>query len=157
MFVPNTYNAYCTRSRHLFCKLSPSLNNQWQVSGDQSNKTTFWIWFFRNLYLSVYGILGFLQSITIMLGTVVLSVGTLNAATTLHGTMLKRFDLSKYIFSNEQCLRKEGLVPQLSLLLDQVADQCCKLTPGLHYFSYACKTPECHNFFYNRSYTTISL
>ena len=44
----------------------------------------------RNLYLSVYGVLGLLQSVAIMLGTVVLSVGTLNAATSLHGTMLSR-------------------------------------------------------------------
>ena len=52
-----------------------------------TDTTAFWS---RNLYLSIYGVLGLLQSVAIMLGTVVLSVGTLNAATTLHGTMLKR-------------------------------------------------------------------
>ena len=39
------------------------------------------VFYFRNLYLTVYGLLGLFQSVFIMLGTTVLSVGTLNAAT----------------------------------------------------------------------------
>ncbi len=44
----------------------------------------------RNKYLSVYGVLGLLQATFIMVGTVLISVGTLNAATKLHATMLSR-------------------------------------------------------------------
>lgn len=44
----------------------------------------------RNKYLSVYGVLGLLQALFVMTGTVTISVGTLNAATKLHGTMLSR-------------------------------------------------------------------
>ena len=44
----------------------------------------------RNKYLTVYGLLGLGQSITIMIATVLLSVFTLNAATLLHNTMLTR-------------------------------------------------------------------
>lgn len=42
------------------------------------------------MYLSVYGVLGLLQAIFIMLSAIILSVGTLNAASKLHGTMLER-------------------------------------------------------------------
>ena len=44
----------------------------------------------RNKYLSVYGVLGFLQSGFIMVGTIMISIGTLNAASKLHKTMLYR-------------------------------------------------------------------
>jgi ABC-type multidrug transport system fused ATPase/permease subunit len=52
----------------------------------------------RNLYLTVYGLLGLFQSVFIMLGVTVLSVGTLNAATKLHGTMLERILRSPMAF-----------------------------------------------------------
>ena len=44
----------------------------------------------RNKYLSVYGVLGLLQALFIMVGTVAISIGTLNAASKLHATMLRR-------------------------------------------------------------------
>ncbi len=44
----------------------------------------------RNKYLSVYGVLGLLQSVFIMIATVLLSIGTLNAASKLHENMLSR-------------------------------------------------------------------
>ena len=44
----------------------------------------------RNKYLSVYGVLGLLQSGFIMVGTIMISIGTLNAASKLHKTMLYR-------------------------------------------------------------------
>ena len=44
----------------------------------------------RNKYLAVYGVLGLLQGLAIMVATVLLSVFTLSAATKLHSTMLMR-------------------------------------------------------------------
>ena len=44
----------------------------------------------RNMYLGVYGALGILQSLSIMVATTVLSIFTLNAAIKLHHTMLMR-------------------------------------------------------------------
>ncbi|TRY61972.1 hypothetical protein TCAL_10708 [Tigriopus californicus] len=44
----------------------------------------------RNLYLSVYGVLGLFQSLAIMTGTCFVMIGTLNAAAKLHSTMLHR-------------------------------------------------------------------
>ena len=44
----------------------------------------------RNKYLGIYGILGMLQSLFILLASAYVMVGTLNAATKMHGTMLAR-------------------------------------------------------------------
>ena len=44
----------------------------------------------RNKYLSVYGVLGFLQGIFVMLGALSLALSTLNAASKLHQSMLMR-------------------------------------------------------------------
>ena len=44
----------------------------------------------RDKYLAVYGVLGLLQSLSIMVATVLLSVFTLRAATLLHSSMLMR-------------------------------------------------------------------
>lgn len=42
----------------------------------------------RNMYLAVYGVLGFLQSTFILLASTFVMVGTLNAASKLHASML---------------------------------------------------------------------
>jgi hypothetical protein len=42
------------------------------------------------MYLIVYGVLGFLQSSSVMVATAIAMVATLMAATKLHGTMLTR-------------------------------------------------------------------
>lgn len=52
----------------------------------------------RNKYLTVYGVLGFLQSLSIMLATVCMAYFTLNAATKLHRTMLARIVRSPMSF-----------------------------------------------------------
>ena len=52
----------------------------------------------RNMYLGVYGTLGVLQSLSVMMGTVFLSIFTLNAATKLHNTMLMRIMRSPMSF-----------------------------------------------------------
>nr|QST14985.1 ABCC1-1 protein [Diaphanosoma celebensis] len=44
----------------------------------------------RDLYLGVYGALGFGQSIFVLVGTVVLALGTLRSSKVLHADMLKR-------------------------------------------------------------------
>jgi ABC-type multidrug transport system fused ATPase/permease subunit len=44
----------------------------------------------RDKYLIVYGVLGLLQSATVMVATAIAMVATLKAATKLHGTMLSR-------------------------------------------------------------------
>ena len=52
----------------------------------------------RNMYLGVYGALGFLQSISIMVATTVISIFTLNAAIKLHRSMLMRIIKSPMSF-----------------------------------------------------------
>ena len=54
--------------------------------------------FTRNKYLAVYGVLGFFQSLFIMAATVLVSVFTLKAASTLHSTMLMRIMRSPMSF-----------------------------------------------------------
>eukprot|EP00095_Tigriopus_kingsejongensis_P007287 maker-scaffold313_size211302-snap-gene-0.9 protein:Tk07287 transcript:maker-scaffold313_size211302-snap-gene-0.9-mRNA-1 annotation:"multidrug resistance-associated protein 1 isoform x4" len=44
----------------------------------------------RNMYLGVYGVLGLFQAVFIMAGTVFISIACLNAAITMHATMLQR-------------------------------------------------------------------
>lgn len=52
----------------------------------------------RNKYLIVYGVLGFFQSGFIMVATACVMIGTLNAATKLHSTMLFRIMRSPMSF-----------------------------------------------------------
>jgi ATP-binding cassette, subfamily C (CFTR/MRP), member 1 len=44
----------------------------------------------RNMYLGVYGVLGVMQSISVMVATTIISIFTLNAAIKLHHSMLMR-------------------------------------------------------------------
>ena len=52
----------------------------------------------RNMYLGVYGTLGVLQSATVMIATLFFGIFTLNAAVTLHNTMLMRILRSPMYF-----------------------------------------------------------
>ncbi|XP_027847516.1 multidrug resistance-associated protein 1 isoform X2 [Aphis gossypii] len=54
----------------------------------------------RNLYLSVYGLLGFGQVLTVVLGTTTLYVGCLIASRILHDSMLKNIMHAKMSFFN---------------------------------------------------------
>ena len=61
----------------------------WSTDSDLDN---------RDMYLSVYGVWGLLQAVFIMVGTVIISVGTLNAASLLHSAMLTRILRSPMTF-----------------------------------------------------------
>ena len=52
----------------------------------------------RNMYLSVYGVLGLMQGLCIMIGSLLLAIFTLNAAFKLHSTMLFRIMRSPMSF-----------------------------------------------------------
>jgi ATP-binding cassette subfamily C (CFTR/MRP) protein 1 len=57
--------------------------SEWSDDPHASNETSV-----RNMYLGVYGVLGVMQSISIMVATTVTSIFTLNAAIKLHQSML---------------------------------------------------------------------
>ena len=67
--------------------------SKWSIDPQASTDTSV-----RDMYLGVYGAFGLFQSVFVMMGSVVLSISCLNAATTLHETMLERIMRSPMSF-----------------------------------------------------------
>ncbi len=75
----------------------------------------------RNMYLSVYGVMGFLQSCSVLLAVIIITVGTLRASVTLHRQMLERVLGSTMAFFDTTPIGR--IVNRFSKDIDEVREQ----------------------------------